>query len=214
MKFFMYGRGLIGLILMSICIFSAQVSGATTTPLEQVKVTVNAILAVMQEKDAVNQGQREERRDRIMALINERFDFAEMSMRTLGRSWKTGTESEKDEFQKLFSELLKQNYIGRIEAYSDETVEYSKEIFDPNKNERALVYTKILKNSHEIPINYSLLQKDGDWFVYDVFIEGVSLVRNYRTEFGRILNKEKFAGLLVRMDEKIKSNDAKRKADD
>ena len=211
MKLMMKGKRLLGLLTVMVLILSSQVSGASVAPLEQIKGTVEGILAVMQDEGLSAHAQKEERRTRIMALVDERFDFAEMSKRTLGRNWKARTSEERAEFQKLFSDLLKNNYIGRVEAYSDERVEYAKEIFSKNKSERARVYTKILKNGHEIPINYSLMKKGDEWFVYDVVIEGVSLVRNYRTEFGRILNKEKFPGLVKRMQEKIESNEAKRK---
>jgi phospholipid transport system substrate-binding protein len=210
MKFMMNGKRFLGTLALLSFILSSQVSGASVAPLEQIKGTVEGILAVMQDESLSAPAQRAERRTRIMALVNERFDFAEMSKRTLGRNWKARTKEEREEFQELFSDLLKNTYIGRVEAYSDERVEYAKEVFGRNKSDRAKVYTKILKNGHEIPINYSLMKKGDEWFVYDVVIEGVSMVRNYRTEFGRILNKEKFPGLVKRMQEKIKRNEAKR----
>lgn len=189
-------------------VWSAPVSGAPLTPLAQVQGTVQAILAIMQDPALGTPANKELRRDRIMALVDERFDFAEMAKLTLARNWKARSREEKDEFQKLFADLLKHNYIGRIEAYSDEKVEYAKELFSQNNKKQARVYTIILKNGHKIPINYSLLEKGDEWFVYDVVIEGVSLVRNYRTEFDRIINKEDFPGLVKRMREKIESNEA------
>jgi len=191
-------------------IFSGQALGASVTPLEQMKGTVQGILAIMQDKKLDAPELRDERREKIMALVNERFDFTEMSKMTLGRAWKERSDEEKNEFERLFADLLKNTYIGRIEAYSDEKVEYAKEIFSRNDPDRARVYTNILKNSHTIPINYSLKREGEEWFVYDVIIEGVSLVRNYRTEFGRILSKENFSGLVKRMREKIASNEAER----
>lgn len=204
------GKRLLGAAVIVLLTLSGQVSGASVAPLEQVKGTVEGILAVMQDEGLRAAALKEERRSRILALVDERFDFAEMAKMTLASNWKDLTKAEREEFQRLFADLLKNNYIGRIEAYSDERVEYAKEIISQNKDDRARVYTNILKNGHEIPINYSLLKKGDGWFVYDVIIEGVSLVRNYRTEFGRILNKDKFPGLVKRMQEKVDSNEEKR----
>lgn len=183
---------------------------AAIAPLEQLKGTVENILEVVKDKSLSDPALKDVRREKMMGLINERFDFVEMSMMTLGKNWKILSQEEKDEFQGLFANLLQNNYIGRIESYSDELIVYDKEVFAGEQNSRARVYTNILKNGHEIPINYSMVKKGEDWFVYDVVIEGVSLVRNYRTEFGRILNKENFAGLIKRMQEKIVANEAER----
>ncbi|MCA1765651.1 MAG: ABC transporter substrate-binding protein [Desulfobulbaceae bacterium] len=196
--------------LLLLLILSAPTFAASVTPLEQLRETVETILNVMQDKELSAPEQREERRERIMGLVQQRFDFAEMSQRTLGKNWQSRTDEEKKDFQHLFAELLKNTYVGRIDAYSDEKVEYAKEIFSPNSLDRARVYTNILKNNQAIPINYSLVKKGDEWFVYDVIIEGVSLVRNYRAEFGRILGNEDFAGLIKRMREKIESNEAQR----
>ncbi|MDF1577597.1 MAG: ABC transporter substrate-binding protein [Desulfobulbales bacterium] len=185
-------------------------AAASITPLEQIRETVGSILTVMQDKELSGPERRGERRERIMALVQHRFDFAEMSQRTLGRDWKNRTDAEKKEFQHLFAELLKNTYIGRVDAHSDEKIEYARELFSQNDPYRARVYTNIIKNGRGIPINYSLVKKGDEWFVYDVIIEGVSLVRNYRNEFGRILGQEDFAGLVKRMREKIESNEAQR----
>jgi phospholipid transport system substrate-binding protein len=209
MKLLMNGKKLLGGVALLLLIWSAPAAGASMTPLAQVKESVQAILAIMQDPALGTPANKEVRRERILALVNARFDFAEMAKMTLGRNWKPRTKPEKDEFQNLFSDLLKHNYIGRIEAYSDEKIEYAKELFSQNSQDKARVYTNILKNGHEIPINYSMLKKGDEWFVYDVVIEGVSLVRNYRTEFERIINKEDFPGLLKRMREKIASNEAR-----
>jgi len=137
---------------------------------------------------------------RIMAEVDRRFDFVEMSMRALGRPWRGLNREQRVEFVRLFSELLKKTYIRRIESYSDEKVEFRKENRD---GKRAMVYSAIIRGDQEIPINYAMKLKKGTWRVYDVVIEGVSLVRNYRTEFSRVLRKEKYAGLVSRLRRKI-----------
>jgi phospholipid transport system substrate-binding protein len=181
-----------------------------TTPLEQVKGTVEGILALMRDEALSDPLKKAERREMIIARIDARFNFEEMSRRSLAKAWKGLSNEEKDQFVKLFSELLKNNYIGRIESYSDEIMDYAKEVINQNKKTRAKVYTNILRNGSEIPINYVLMKKGEEWFVYDVDIEGVSLVRNYRSEFKRILSKEKFAGLIKRLQEKNAKSKAER----
>jgi phospholipid transport system substrate-binding protein len=213
MKLQMTGITLLGVMALLLLVFSAPATGASVAPLEQLKGTVEAILAVMQDEEFRAPDRKEVRRARIMALVDARFDFAEMSKMTLARNWHDRTKEEREEFQKLFSDLLKNNYIGRVESYSDERIEYAKEIFSQNRDDKARVYTNIIRNGHEIPINYSVIKEGDEWFVYDVAIEGVSLVRNYRTEFGRILNKEKFPGLIKKMQEKIESNETKRESE-
>jgi phospholipid transport system substrate-binding protein len=198
------------LTIMAIVLVASVPCAQATTPLEQVKGTVEGILALMRDEALSDPLRREERRAMIMARIDSRFNFKEMSRRSLAKAWKGLSNEEKELFIKLFSELLKNNYIGRIESYSDEIMEYAKEVINQNKKTRAKVYTNILKNGSEIPINYVLMKKGDGWFVYDVDIEGVSLVRNYRSEFKRILNKEKFAGLIKRLHEKNAKNKSER----
>ena len=203
--------GMVMIITLVAVVLSVGLSCARASePMEQIKGTVESILALMRDEALSDPLRKEERRGLIMAQVDERFNFEEMSKRTLAKAWKVRSNEEKELFVKLFSELLKNNYIARIESYSDEIITYDNELIDQNKKTRAKVYTSIQKNGKEVPVNYVLMNKEADWFVYDVSIEGVSLVRNYRSEFARILNKEKFAGLVDRMQEKNAENKAER----
>jgi phospholipid transport system substrate-binding protein len=204
-------RNLPGLGLLFLFLLIAVPAQGAVSPLEQVRTTVQSIIGVMQDKDLQQPNKSEERQAKIMDYVNRRFDFEEMSKLTLASNWRGLTPEEKENFQELFADLLKNSYIGRIEAYSGEEVRFEKEIFDGEQRTRAMVYTKVIKSNQEIPINYKLLNKQDEWYVYDVLIEGVSLVRNYRTEFARIITKEKFAGLIKRMQEKIASRDEAKK---
>lgn len=186
-------------VLVSLC---ATQAGATISPLEQVRTTVTGIIGVMQSKDLAKPDKKVARREKIMAYVTQRFDFEEMSKQTLVSKWRELTPEQRKDFVRLFSELLKNTYIGRVEAYSNEAILFGKEVFDGDQQTRAMVYTKVVKNNQEIPINYKLMVKEGEWFVYDVMIEGVSLIRNYRTEFARILNQEQYVGLVKRLQEK------------
>lgn len=180
---------------------------AAISPLEQIRTTVSGIIGVMQNKELAKPDKKVARRDKIMAYVTQRFDFEEMSKQTLGGKWRELSPEQRKDFERLFAELLKNTYIGRVEAYSDEAVLFDKEIFDGDQQTRAMVYTKVVKNNQEIPINYKLMIKNGEWFVYDVMIEGVSLIRNYRTEFTRILNQEQYAGLIKKLQEKNNSRE-------
>ena len=199
------------LVFVMVHIFVADAGAAGIGPLDQVRGMVDNILTIMKDDKLSAPGKKDERRDTIMVEVEKRFDFREMSKRTLARNWKSRSEPERKEFQELFSELLKHTYIGRVEAYSNEQVIYPKVVLDKKKKNKAMVYSKVLKNNQEIPINYRLYKKNGEWFVYDVVIEGVSLVRNYRTEFGRVISKEKYPGLISKIKEKIEKNEASRR---
>jgi len=123
-----------------------------------------------------------------------------MSQRTLATNWKKATKQEKEKFIDLFSQLIENTYIGKIEAYTNEKVEYPGEKVKGNK---ALVETLIIAASADIPVDYKLYKKGDTWWVYDVIIEGVSLISNYRSSYQEIVKKEGFDGLLAKMQEKI-----------
>jgi phospholipid transport system substrate-binding protein len=197
-----FGGRLALLVIMLISLWGAQVEAAIS-PLEQVRTTVTGIIGVMQSKDLAKPDKKIARREKIMAYVTQRFDFEEMSKQTLAAKWRDLSPDQRKEFIRLFSELLKNTYIGRVEAYSDEEILFDKELFDGDQQTRAMVYTKVVKNNQEIPINYKLMVKNDEWFVYDVMIEGVSLIRNYRTEFARVLNQERYAGLIKRLQDKV-----------
>jgi phospholipid transport system substrate-binding protein len=122
-----------------------------------------------------------------------------MSQGALATNWKKASKEEKVEFVDLFTELLEATYLSRIEEYSDEKVEY---LTEKIKGDRAVVDTVIVKNVNT-PVQYRMKNKKGQWMVYDVLIEGVSLIRNYRTSYGEIVKSEGMKGLLARMEKKI-----------
>ena len=195
-----------GIVLLALVLAGVSVSAAID-PMEQVKTTVTGIIGVMQNKELGKPDKKIARREKIMAYVSQRFDFEEISRQTLAVNWRELSPEQRKNFERLFSELLKNTYIGRVEAYSNEVVQFEKEVFDGDQRTKVMVYTKVVKNNQEIPINYKLMAKNDDWFVYDVMIEGVSLVRNYRTEFAKILNQEQYPGLIKRLQEKIDSRE-------
>jgi len=169
---------------------------AETSPIQTVQESVDAILALLRD-DTLEEA---DLRAKIRAYIKTRFDFEAMSQSTLATNWKKASEQERQQFIDLFSQLIENTYIGKVESYTNEKVEYPGEKV---KGRKALVETLIIAASADIPVDYKLYRKDDAWWVYDVIIEGVSLISNYRSSYQEIVKQEGFSGLLARMQEKI-----------
>ena len=130
-------------------------------------------------------------------------DFAEMAKRSLGVYWKDRSDAEKKEFTSLFSDLLERSYINRIEGYTDEKISYDSENVD---SDYAVVKTRLkTKRGEEIPIDYKLVNENGTWHVYDLVIENVSLVNNYRVQFNKVIRSNSYAELVKKMKNKQES---------
>jgi len=185
-------------------------SGAVAGPVtERVKTTIDGALAVLRDPALQGKAHRAERRASIRSSIEDTIDFTEMSRRALGLNWRKRTPAERKEFTVLFSELLENSYISKIEQQTDEKVLYFGERIN-KKGTRAMVKTKVVTSAAaEIPIMYRMMNKDGRWVAYDIVIEGVSLVSNYRTQFGKIIKRssyEDLVGSLRKKVEKIRSD--------
>lgn len=183
------------LTLGAVLAFPAHGS-AETSPIQTVQESVDAILALLRDETL----EEADLRAKIRAYIKTRFDFEAMSQSTLATNWKKATEEERQQFVNLFSQLIENTYIGKVEAYTNEKVEYPGEKV---KGKKAIVETLIIAASADIPVDYKLYRKDDAWWVYDVIIEGVSLISNYRSSYQEIVKKEGFDGLLAKMQEKI-----------
>ena len=157
---------------------------------------MDSIIGILQDENIPS----EERKDRIGSMVKARFDFRTMAQGILAVNWKKASEQERDRFIELFSELLEVTYRERIDAYNNERVEYLEEEVRGNK---AVVDTKVVTTDVEIPVQYKLLNREGTWMAYDVVIEGVSLVRNYRDSYKDIVSREGMDGLLAKMEQKI-----------
>ena len=170
-------------------------------PTDQVRSTVDHVLEILNNPKPTSPAAKQQRRSRLRQVIYPRFDFAEMGRRSLGPSWRRITPSEQQEFVQLFTQLLEESYINNIEAYNGEKILYSGET---QEQDYAEVETKIVKKQGEqIAVDYKLHKVDGDWKVYDVVIENISLVNNYRSQFSRFLVKSSFPELLDRIREKL-----------
>ncbi len=183
-------------------LFSSTVStdAYAGEPTNLMKQTVDSIIDVLKNQELKKPDKADERRAEIRKLVGERFDFEEMAKRSLALHWRKRTPEEKKEFVKLFSYLLERSYINKIESYTDEKILYTAENIE---GEYAVVKTKIITGRNvEVPIDYKLLKKNGNWEVYDVVIEGVSLVNNYRIQFNSIIRKDSYEELVMRMKNK------------
>jgi phospholipid transport system substrate-binding protein len=169
-------------------------------PTERIKETTDKIIAVVSDPALKDPAREKERREKIRKAVDEMCDWDEMSRRSLGRHWAQRSEEEKKEFIQLFGRLLERTYVDKVEGYSGEKVIYAGERID---GDYAEVTVKIVtKKNTEIPVVYKLRSKDQQWWAYDMVVEGVSLVNNYRTQFSDIMAKSSFEGLMKRLREK------------
>jgi phospholipid transport system substrate-binding protein len=177
-------------------------------PQEKIRETVNAVLDVLNDASLQGPAHTQERRAKIRQAVLQRFGFEEMAQRAMGVHWRKLTPEQKQEFVPLFSDLLERSYINKIEGYggSKENIRYTKESVD--KDGYAAVLTEIVTRDLNVEVEYRLLQRDGEWNVYDVVIEGVSLVNNYRTQFNKIIRQESYEALVKQMKQKLEQEEA------
>jgi len=176
---------------------------AAGVPGEQVRQSVDKLLAILKDPQLKGESKKNERRDKLKEVIYQRFDFTEMARRSLGSEWRRRSPEEQREFVKLFTGLLERAYLDNIESYNGEKFRYLKEQED---NNHAQVDTKITgTKGQEFSVNYRLHNRNGDWKVYDVVIEDISLVNNYRSQFNRMLATSSYEELVNRMKGKTLS---------
>ncbi len=195
---------LVGLGLCLCILFILPLQVRAGGPLTAIETQVNKVLEVLRDPALKGEDAKEARKNKVWALINELFDYTELSKRALSRNWKKLDVNQKKEFTDLFSKLLGGVYLDRIMAYSDEKVTFKKETLF--KKTKAEVQTLVAAKSGDIPIQYRMILKDGSWKVFDVVIEGVSLVRNYRTQFRQILQNNTPEHLLEILRKKVKNS--------
>jgi phospholipid transport system substrate-binding protein len=169
-------------------------------PTDQLRAQIDRVIKVLEDPELKRDSRQRDRRGAVRQIANEIFDFSETARRSLARHWAGRTQAERDEFVQLFSDLLERSYISKIELYGGEKITYAG---DSIEGESALVRTKILtKQGTEIPIEYRMLRRGDKWLVYDVVIEGVSLIANYRTQFNKIITTSSFQELVKKMKTK------------
>ena len=176
----------------------AQAAAGSAT--DAIKETVDQVFAVIDDEALTAPDRAKERLTLLEDIVARRFDFEEMGKRTLGSHWRTLNAGQQKEFVRLFQHFLSGTYAGSIDGYVGGHVEYVKE---RRKGAFAEVQTKIVTKKLAVPVDYRLLQRSNTWRVYDVVIDGISLVKNYRGQFGRILKTDSFDTLLEKLQNKV-----------
>lgn len=190
----------LGLVVTVAGVLLPQGQAWAGAPTDQLRAQVDRVLKTLEDPELKKEARARDRRTAVRRLAEEIFDFNETARRSLGRHWGARTEAERAEFVRLFGDLLERSYLSKIEVYGGERVQYTGDTID---GDNANVKTKIItKNGTEIPIDYKMLKRGDRWVVYDVVIEGVSLVSNYRTQFNKIIQTSSFQELVKKMKTK------------
>ena len=170
-------------------------------PLDQLRQQIDRVMKVLEDPELKKETRAKDRRVAVRKIANDIFDFNETAKRSLGRHWLARTPAEQTEFVQLFSDLLERSYLSKIELYGGEKIQFLSDSLEDG--DQAKVQTKIVtKQGSEIPIEYRMQNRSGKWLVYDVIIEGVSMVSNYRTQFNKIIQTSSFQELVKKMKSK------------
>jgi phospholipid transport system substrate-binding protein len=192
-------KQLVGLLLIIWLMFPQGIYSGV--PLETVKGQITRVLEVLRNPALKGESGRKVKREEIRSISEEMFDFTELSRRSLGQNWNKFGPDQQEELIKLYKSLLKDAYADKITSYTDEKVIFKREITLSEKTVE--VETMIVTKTSEVPINYRVIEKEGQWKVYDVVIEGVSLVSNYRAQFREILANQTPEALLETLRKKV-----------
>lgn len=184
------------LLLAVAAVFSATLAFAG--PSEDVKKTVDEVVRIVASKELKHSEQK--RRQALKKTISLVFDYSEMAKRSLGKHWNQRTPTERKRFTDLFASLLENSYASKIESYNNEKIVYLKEVID---GDYAEVKSKVVTAKRdEFTLDYRMLNQNGKWMAYDVVIEGVSLVSNYRTQFNKIITNGGYSELVKKLEVK------------
>ena len=171
-------------------------------PTDILRGTIDQVLSILRQAELDSDTKRE----KIRAVINQRFDYRAMSQSTLAQNWRNASAEQKRRFVELYARLMQDTYLVMVEEYTNQEVSYGDEKI--RKERYAQVDTVILDQGKQIPVNYKLRLKDGDWFVYDVIIEGVSMINNYRSSYQQIVKSDGMDGLLLKIEAKLEEDAA------
>ena len=162
------------------------------------KGTIDQVMEIVSDKNL--QKNPTLRREKLRQVIGLRFNYKQMVMRSLAKNYMDRSDKERKEFTRLFKKLLENSYASKIENYRNETINYMGEQV---KGKYALVKTQIVRKDGVIDVDYKMLKENGQWRVYDFVIEGVSLIRNYRSQFSKIISTESYATLVSKLSKKV-----------
>jgi phospholipid transport system substrate-binding protein len=179
------------------------------TPMETIRERIDQVIALLNDPEGADPDLRAAQRVKLWDIASPMFDFVEISRRTVGPKWQEFSDTEKTRFTEVFTKFLSNTYIDRIQGeYQNEKIEYLQErVREP----LALVRTKLIRESAEMPIDYRLRLTDGQWKIYDILVEnGVSITQNYRVQFQSILQKETPEDLIQRLESRLEDQEQSR----
>ena len=184
----------IGVVVLSLVLQTGAPSAAVAgTPTEQLRGSIDKVLRLVGDP-AIRREPIRERRAALRKIADEIFDWGETAKRSLGMHWREHTPAEREEFVRLFADLLERSYMTKVELYDGERIGYAGDTID---GDQAIVRTRLVnKQGGEMAVNYRMVNRDERWKVYDVEIEGVSLVANYRTQFNSLLRRSTYPELV------------------
>ena len=183
-------------VMIGLFIFVAMTARADE-PLEIIETRVDRIVKILGDKGI----EEDVKVKQLEQAADETFDYVYLSRMTLGRNWLKLDDSQRSEFVDLYRQLLEKNYMGQLLKYTDEKVVFNKQTM--LSDTKAEVDSNVVSSDKKIPITYRLIQRDGDWKVYDLVIEGISMVSNYRTQFNDILSRQTPAEMLAILRKKV-----------
>jgi phospholipid transport system substrate-binding protein len=187
------------LLALGLAVITA-VPAAAGVPTDQLRGAVDRVLKTLDDPSLKGADKVADRRSAVRKIANEIFDFGEIAKRSMARHWQPLSEAQRTEFVGLFADLLERSYISKIETYGGEKIQYSAEKID---GDYATVSTRIVtKNGTEVPVDYRMTKRGDRWLVYDVSIEGVSLVSSYRTQFNKIIQTSSYNELVSKLKNK------------
>lgn len=193
---------------MSLCSILFGLMGApvflwAASPMESIRETTDRVIEVLTDERFEAEEHRPELLELVSEIVKERFDWEAIARGALSTHWRDLSRTQQEEFTDLFARLMERTYAGRLDDYSGEEVIY---LAEETEGGRARVTGRfITRNKQEIPVEYRMRKKDGAWLVYDILIEGVSMVRNYRVQFNDIIIKSSYEELVRRINEKLES---------
>ena len=194
----MTGRATAVGIVVALVVMVAEREAWAGAPTEQLRTQIDRAIKVLEDPEMAKESRMVERRTAVRRIANEIFDFTETTRRSLGTHWQVRTPQERDEVTRLFADLLERSYIGRIETYSGERIQFLGDTID---GDQTTVRSRLItKQGMEIPVDYRMHRASGDrWLTYDVAIEGVSLVANYRAQFNKIIQTSGYTSLVKKL---------------
>jgi phospholipid transport system substrate-binding protein len=196
MRSLMAGVGSLAAAMLLAWPAPASAGGPATAAVKQ---TVDEVIRILNDEKMKKPEKLQERRKLLEKVVGDRFSYEEMSKRTLAAQWQKLDDKQRAEFTELFKRLLTNSYADKVEGYTGEQVQYLNE---RNEGDYAEVRTKVASGKAEIPLDYRLLNKGGDWRVYDVVVDGVSLVNNYRGQFAKIIRTSGYDDLVRQLRDK------------